>query len=422
MIRPAHDKRKLTASLALLMLFLASCTPFPPAPSSGKIPLTLWYWTRSIDDALLARVEQHFPQIHLQAIKIGGPFDTKLRTVLAGQTAVPDIVAINSNIATYFPDDDQFVDLYTLGAGRLASQYLTWKWKQGETPSGHLIGFPMDTGPTALFYRTDLFQKAGLPTDPTQVSARMASWDDYIQAAQKMQQSTHGQSFMFNDIGSTFNLILGQMGKRFFAPSGQYIGDQEHIRTAWDLALRVHQLDLSAKISNGTTDWSAAVSNGTLASFVGAVWTKKRLLDSAKNTKGLWRVARAPGGDGNDGGSFLAITKASPHPREAFQVLSWLLSPASQLQAYLDLGIFPSAPADLTSTKMFRPETFYGGQITTKIFTESAKNVVPGYIGPNNDLVSTLFQQELSLIETQNSDSQTAWNDVQQQIARELTH
>jgi len=47
---------------------------------------------------------------------------------------------------------NQFIDMNTLGADKIAGQFLEWKWKQGSTQDGKLVGFPIDIGPTALFY------------------------------------------------------------------------------------------------------------------------------------------------------------------------------------------------------------------------------------------------------------------------------
>jgi len=128
---------------------LAGCGVFGSPKNSSK-KLTLWYWDRSINDDFLAAAPKHVTGLQLEPNKIGLSFRTKLLTTLAGHSYAPDITNINSDIATYFPDDSAFVDLYTLGARDLKDQYLDWKWELGVTPSGKMIGFPIDTGPTAL--------------------------------------------------------------------------------------------------------------------------------------------------------------------------------------------------------------------------------------------------------------------------------
>lgn len=418
----------LVPGICLLLLAFVGCSRVPLFPradagSNGdKISVTLWYWNKSIDDRLLARVGQHFPHIAFNAIKIGGGYDIKLRTALAGRANIPDLAGINSNIATYFPDEDQFVDIRTLASASLQRTYLTWKWHQAVAPDGHVLALPMDTGPTALFYRTDLFQQSGLPSDPVEVAARLKTWDDYIRAGEQMKRVTAGRIHMFDSINNVFAQIISQSPLQFFDTSNRYIGDQDHIRRAWQYAISVHQKDLSARVTSYTTDWSAAISNGTVASFVGAVWMKHWLSDSGPRTAGTWRITKPPGGPGSSGGSFLAVTRASPHPREAFAVAQWLTSAQNQLAAYKHTGLYPSALASLDNTHLGQPEPFFGGQITTNIFNEVATHIQPVYVGPQTDVVQNVLQAGLTMVEMQDANPQSTWVAAQAQIQRELSH
>lgn len=413
--------------LCLLFLCLIGCNVVPfqglgLGSVGGKITITLWYWNRSIDDTLIARVEQHFPRINFRPLKIGGGYDTKLRTSLAGHANIPDIAGINSNIATYFPDEDQFVDLRTLATSETQKSYLDWKWHLGTAPDGRVMALPMDTGPTALFYRADLFKRAGLPFEPQAVAAQLKNWDDYTRAGEQMQRATHGRMYMFDNINNIYNQIMAQSSLQLFDATNHYIGKQSHVKRAWDYAAKVHRLALSAKATSYSTDWSAAISNGSVASFVGAVWMKHRLQDTAPATAGLWRVAKAPGGPGSVGGSFLAVMKASEHPKEAFEIARWLMSPDNQVIAYQHTGLYPSAIASLNSPRMLQPEPFFGGQITTQIFSQAATHVLRSNNNANTDAVQYVLQRELTAIEMQNVDPQSAWDTAQAQIQRELSH
>lgn len=390
--------------------------------NNGKITLTLWYPKNSINDKLLAQVSTQFPNIRIRALKIGGSFDSKFRVTLAGQSNIPDLVALNYNIATYFPDADQFVNLLTLGAGDIKNEYLNWKWNLATTSDGRLVALPMDIGPTVLFYRADLFRQAGLPTDPNAVAARLDSWDAYIQAGQQLQSALHGKSYMFDDIDTVFEQIMSQSPFEYFDRADNYIGNQSHVKRAWDYATRVAQLGLSAKAVVGTTEWDAALNNGAVASFVGASWMESYLIQRAQATAGQWRITQAPGGAGNNGGSYLAITKASAHPREAYEVMKWLLSPSHQVQTFLSNKLFPSTPTSYADPRMYRPDAFLGGQQTTRVFSQAAEQIKLNYLGPYSTTVDAVFQRELSLVETQNEDPEIGWNQAQQEIQRELSH
>jgi cellobiose transport system substrate-binding protein len=414
--------------VCFLLCVLMGCSLIPLFPTAyagsndNKISVTLWYWNKSIDDRLLDQVSQHFPHIAFRALKIGGGYDTKLRTALAGHADIPDLAGINANIASYFPDDDQFVDIRTLANAKLQQAYLAWKWQLAVAPDGHVIALPMDTGPTALFYRADLFQQAGLPSDPVEVAARLKTWDDYILAGEQMKRVTAGRIHMFDSINNVFTQIMAQSPVRFFDTSNRYIGDQMYVRRAWQYAISIHQKDLSAKTAPYTTDWSAAISNGSIASFVGAVWMKHWLSDSGPRTAGKWRITNAPGGPGNSGGSFLAVTRASAHPKEAFAIAQWLTTAQNQVTSYSHTGLYPSTIASLHNKSLARPESFFGGQITTNIFSEVATHIRPVYIGPQTDSVQNILQAALTLVEMQDANPQLTWLATQVQIQRELSH
>jgi cellobiose transport system substrate-binding protein len=416
------------APVGLVVLLLIALTGYgfaqaltPMGAGGHKITLMLWYWNRSIDDSILAQVSRRFPNITLQAVKIGGDYNAKLRTSLAGQSQVPDIVGLNADIATYFPDEDQFVNLLDYGAGAVRHKYLDWKWKEGIAPDGRMIGFPMDTGPTALFYRVDLFKKAGLPTDPRQVATKLATWDDYFNAGKKLQAALPGV-YMLPNINMVFTQVMAQSPTQYKNREGQFIGNQGAAKKAWDLAVKAHQMGLSAKAQNYSNDWNAAVDRGKIASFVGAVWMKQILQDAAPDTAGKWHVAPAPGGAGNNGGSFLGVTRYSQHPKEAFEVIKWLQSPPNQLRAYVDIALFPSTPSVYSNPQMDHPEPFYGGQKTTEVFGESAKHVKPAYFSPDDDIINTVYQQQITNIDTQNANPHRAWQATLHEVQRALSH
>lgn len=407
-----------------VLLMLSGCSAWGFGGSStdnGKVTISLWYWNRSIDPALFREFEKQHPNIRINDAKIGGDYGSKLRTNFAGKAFVPDVVGLNSDVATYFPAADQFVDLYTLGAKAVQSEYLPWKWNAGVTPDGKMIAFPMDTGPTALFYRADLFQQAGLPTDPAQVAAAMPSWEAYFKAGTQLQQKLPKVK-MLDNTNNVFTQIMAQQAKVYVTPDDQYIGGGDQVKRAWDLSAQTRQLNLAAGVNAFTPDWNAAMNNSEVASFVGAAWMKQILIDAAPNTSGKWRVTTAPGGAGDNGGSFMGITKYSKHPKEAFELIKFVQNPANQLAAYVSLNLFPSTPGVFDDPQMNKPETFFGGQDTTTVFATSARHVPNFYWSPSDNIISTILGTEMTNVAISGKNPAVAWKDAQDQIRRELRH
>lgn len=407
--------------LLLVVLMISGCSSGSSSNENVKT-LTLWYWNRSIDDNLIQAVQKQFPGIRINAQKIGGDFKSKLKTTLAAGSGGPDIVAFNDWVTELFPSADRFYDLYDLGAGDIEQDYLDWKWKLGVTPEGKMIALPMDTGPTALFYRADLFEQAGLPSDPEEVHKLMGTWDDYFAAGQKLQEALGGKVKLTDNIGNIYTQVNAQSDKIYFDKNENFIGEDpsSSMKKAWDLAVKASQMGLLANASTFSSEWNAAANNGKIASFVGAVWCKEILMQAAPDTSGKWRVARAPGGDGNNGGSFLAIMKTSKHPQEAFDVIKWLQNPENQVTSFKEINLFPSAKKALDSDVMKQKEAFFGGQVTGEIFSESARNVKPAYYGTKYANLNGIVGRELSSVAIQGKNPEKAWEDALSRVKKEL--
>jgi len=384
----------------------------------------MWTWVGSVNDDLIGQAEKSIPGydgLKLAMTRIGSNYKTKVLTALAGKSLVPDIVAINDDVATYFPNADQFHDLYELGAKEREADFLPWKWKLGVTPQNKMMAYPMDTGPTALFYRSDILAKAGIDVDPAAIAGQAPDWDTYIALGKKIQQAVPGSSITDN-VNSIFAYRMAQQPKRYMTADGQYIGDQDHVREAFDLAVRVVKEGLSANAQDGSTDAKAIISNGKLVAFIGAVWwAQLGPKNAAPKTKGLWRVTASPGGAGNRGGSFLAITKYCKNPEAAFAFITWLESAKNQAQAFLDPVLFPSTPASYTDPKLSGPDEFFGGQRIVDTFAESARKYPGAYFSPYDSIIGTPLSSELVNVETGGKSPDQAWNDAQHQIDRELT-
>ena len=390
----------------------------------GSDELSMWTWVGSVNDDLIGQAEKAIPGhdgMRLSMTRIGSNYKTKVLTSLAGKSLVPDIVAINDDVATYFPNADQFHDLFELGAKERESEFLPWKWKLGVTPDNKMMAYPMDTGPTALFYRSDVFSKAGIDIDPAAVAELAPDWDTYIALGKKVKQAVPGSSITDN-INSIFSYRMAQQPKRYMTADGQYIGDQDHVREAFDLAIRVVKEGLSANAQDGSTDADAVVTNGKLVAFNAAVWwAQLGPKNAAPKTKGLWRVTAAPGGAGNRGGSFLGITKYCKNPEAAFAFISWLESAKNQAQAFLDPVLFPSTPASYTDSRLAAPDPFFGGQKIVEVFAESATKYPGAYFSPYDSIIGAPISAELVNVEVAGKSPDQAWNDAQHQVERELT-
>src|SRR5690606_35311510 len=99
-------------------------------------------------------------------------------------------------------------------------------WQEG-TIDGRHDHVPDDTSVLLMGYRTDIFEAAGLPTDPAEVAELLATYDDYITVGQTIKDAT-GASITNMTAGSTmFTNFIGQNTTGLFNEEGNVIFDSE---------------------------------------------------------------------------------------------------------------------------------------------------------------------------------------------------
>jgi cellobiose transport system substrate-binding protein len=392
----------------------AACSTSTSGGSGGGTnAIDMWYWSDGLSENVVDEAVKRFTSVELRPQQIGGNFKEKLITTMAaGSQFVPGITGIKGeDFASFTPQADRFVNLLDLGAAQLADQYLPWKWRKGMTKDGRLIGFPIDIGPTALFYRRDVFAKAGLPTEPDQVGAQMSTWEDYFAAGVELKRAVP-TALLVTEAWAVFNVAIAQSPARYIDENERFIGDQDHVHRAWNLAVRTIELGIDAKSQANTPDWNAGLANGNLPSLTGASWSAIDIQSAAKDTSGLWGVAPSPGGTGNIGGSFLAITKECGKPEVAFEIITWILNPENQAAGFTDSALFPATPATYAMPALTSPDPFFGGQVTIDVLGKSAQRIPIQYESPNDQAVSAPFQTELTNVESNGKDPNAAWADA----------
>jgi len=425
--RTMSRRRLLGASLGgagAALLGLSGCGSNNGSISAGTDHLALWYWKGALSEKLLAASARQVPGVEGLKVKgapIAGDYRGKLRTVMAARSYVPDLACVNNPLGDYFPDEHEFLDLRDLGADAVEDEYLPWKWKTCTSPTGRMIGFPLDAGPTALYYRRDLFEKAGLPTEPAEVAAATSTWEKYLQLGKTLKAKAPSHPYLVSQIAYVFRMALYQSPKQFVDADNHFIGDQEHVKRAWDLAVETHRQGLSARVMDGTPDFNSAMSQGRIGSIINAVWYINGLKDTAPKTAGQWRLTSMPDGPANYGGSYVTITRYCRDPEGAFAFLKWMLGPENQLKSYQEMALFPTTPASYDKPAMRRPDPFFGGQIPVDIFGPAAEKAPVIFFSAYENTANTPVYQELTNVETLGKNPDKAWRDAMNAAERALS-
>ncbi len=397
---------------------LSACSSAAPgtAPASNAsgdaTSMILWTWPEGFGQKVLDGVASEFPQYSLRQDVVGGDFKQKLTTTLTAGSGLPDITGVKGEDIAYFKTQSQyFVDLNTVGAGDIKDTYLDWKWEQASTTDGEQLGIPIDIGPTALFYRFDVFEEAGLPSEPEELAAAIRTWDEYFELGKEL-LAKKPETYLIRNTGGLFDIIWKQSGKGFINEDDVFIGDQDHIRNAWDTAVKALNAGIVASLESNTADTAAAVNEGKLPADFGASWHLADLMVDAPETAGKWHVCEHPGDAINNGGSFLTIPEGAKDPAASFELIKFILNPQNQAYEYEDKGNFPATPEAFDMPEVAGPVEFLNGQVAAEVFGHAAETVRPLYENPNENTINAPFYAEIDLVEASGKDPDQAFEDA----------
>ncbi|MBL1080501.1 carbohydrate ABC transporter substrate-binding protein [Streptomyces actinomycinicus] len=398
-IRRSHRLMALAAVAALTTGLLAGCAEDSDDGSSdhsdggnGSGRITLTIGTFGVFGYKQAGLYDEYMKLHKDiSIKENVTTRTdvywpKVLTRLQAGSGTDDIEAIEIGNITEAVQT-QAAKFTDLGKEVDKSQWLDWKNAQATTADGKLIGLGTDTGPMAVCYRKDLFQKAGLPTDRTKLAEMWkGDWSKYVEVGkQYMKKAPAGTKFV-DSAASVYNAAVGGASERYYDKDGNVVWDKSAgVKKAWDTAMTVATSDMSAKLKQFDPTWDQGFANGTFASVACPAWMIGYIEQkSGDSGKGKWDVAAAPAAS-NWGGSFLGVPTASRHQKEAVALAKWLTAPEQQAKVFAKQASFPSTPSVYPSLKP-QPETtaYFSGAPLTRIFSDSAKTIPSQPLGPKD--------------------------------------
>ena len=399
-----------TSSLALL----SACSTSSGGGGGGSTGggTSLWYWPEGFADAVVEDIRTTFPDAKFEQVIQGGDFKQKLQTTLQAGSGLPSLTGIKGEDVAHFSEvADFFVDLNTLGAEDHKADYVDWKWQQATTKDGRQLGIPIDIGPTALFYRFDIFEQHGLPSTPEDLAAAIRGWEALFEIGKQLKDADP-DTFIIRNLSSVFDIAWRQSGAAFIDEEGAFIGADEHIRKAWDLSIAAHDAGINAALESNTPDIAAAVAAGKLPVDFGASWHLADLVVDAPDTSGMWHVCEHPGDATNLGGSFLAIPADSENQEQSFEIILRLLNAQNLATEYTHSGNFPANVGAFDSPELNGEVEFLGNQVAAKVFSRAAEYVRPLYEDARDGIVNGPYFAELALVEASGKDPETAWKDA----------
>jgi cellobiose transport system substrate-binding protein len=381
--KPAGPRRLWAQITALAFggaLVASACGPATPTTNSGAADneLTVWYFDKTSMDTVIPMFEQTHPGVKVNFVaQPFGDISKKYLAALAAKQGVPDVIGLDTSMVGQFLDAGENLLSQPYDAGELKNDFVPWKFDAPLTPSGEMGAMPWDVATGVMFYRPDVFQAAGLPTEPDQVAAKLSTWDDFIKAGEAIKTSSGGQTAIVGSEHDVFNAAYWQNGGNV-VQNGSIVLIPEGLQPL-ETAMQAKDADIGADVQAWSERWAPSLQSGKIASVVMGGWmlaNLENLIDP--DGAGNWRVTTPPGGAFNNGGTYIQIPKLAQHKQLAWEFTKFVTANTDAVNAVFEkTGIVPAYTPAWNSPLYDQPVPYLGGQQAFRLMVDLAQQVKP---------------------------------------------
>lgn len=320
--------------------------------------------------------------------------EQKLTTQIAGGNP-PDAAYIDAGAVSTFASRKALVNLDSyLKRGTIVDpQDYVDAFRSFATYEGSMYGLPFDGESTGLFYRTDLFEAAGITKPPT-------TWEEFRSAAQaltKPAEKKYGFQIFAPEAAYYWYPWLWQAGGQLLSKDGkQATFDSAAAKKAAEFYVGLKDYSTPDYLNSNSYDGRVAFANGQVAMYVAGAWFAGVLDDEFPKLSGKWAAAPLPEGTAGCGttiaGDALVIFADSKKADAAWKWIEFLSTPDNVAQwTYRSEGtLLPPLRSQLESPDLVKEKPVLAG------FADAMKcgksNVVAN---PHWDEVEDALNEEL---------------------------
>ncbi|RKN70144.1 ABC transporter substrate-binding protein [Paenibacillus ginsengarvi] len=376
-------------------------------PEDFKGEITVWRGYKEVDELFMKK----YPNVKINNTTPPDAED-KFVTALAAGTGAPDVVHLHEAHYWKVKATDGLENLLDApyNAGLLQKDFLKAAWDMSLSLDGkRLYGLPFQLTPYVMFYRADIFEENGFPSDPAEVGKLVADPDKFFDMAQKLRSRGH---YFFRKTTEVTDISSPNLG--YFDKEMNFSRNTEAFAKAIDYAKRAAQLDLIYEKPKEETD--RAVNNGGLVTYFGGTSRISSFLPGGtlSQNQGKWRVTTLPFGQvpGLVYGTFI-IPSQSKNKEIAWEYIKFAaMSPEAQ-QVYMNYAeISPYLPnRNLPAVKDYG-EPAIGGQKLLQLAFQIQDRIPYQSNIPLDAKAKEIWSKKLAEALTKNQDSRAVLKDI----------
>ncbi len=303
----------------------------PIVPKEPTSPVTVTFSSWVGDSPQMKGFAKEFHELHpnitiqFQAVSADNS-TTKLTTQIAGGTA-PDVAYMDASAVDQFSSRSALVNLdgYIAGSKTLSLDDYVPGFLSTAQYKGSTFALPFDGETTGLFYRTDMFQAAGISDPPT-------TWDEFKADADKLtnpSQKQYGFIIFGPEAEYYWEPFLWQAGGHLMSDDGKTITfDSPQGKEAANFYIGLRKDAPPDYYSSNSYDGRVAFATGKVAMYEAGAWFGGQMKSEFPKITSKWDVVPMPKGPAGCAttiaGDSLAVFSQSKHADAAWEWVEFL--------------------------------------------------------------------------------------------------
>lgn len=383
------------------------------------------FWTFLDDKEKSAKLQEDFnkvyPNIKLKTVYVPfGDLHDKLQTTLAAGKGAPDVALVEQGQFPRYSTTNVLVDLLEqpYDAGKYKDLVSEYNWNRWSSIDGtKLLGMPWDVTPAVTYYRADIFEELGLPSDPEELGEYIQDPENFFTLAQILK--ANGKYAMeWRD--SPVHWYGDSLG--YYDTELNYIRNTEDFIQYLDISKRVNQLKIAPHDGILSDKGKQRVKKGESPMYVAGTYGARDLSINFPEQKGKWRATNMPFGlNVGMGGSTFVLPAQSQNKDAAWAFIEWVTTSEEAWKVWMEQSVQPDWK-NITSTDWYSSHVseYLGGQEDQKFYTSLTDKIPVRRYTPLDGLAWPLWVEGVLNAIDKNIDSKTAIQQTAENIEKKL--
>lgn len=388
---------------------------------SGEVTFWTFLDNKEKDAALQKAFNEAYPNIKLKTIFV--PFDdlhNKLQTTLAAGKGAPDVALVEQGQFTRYSTGGVLEDLLQpqYDAGKYQSLVSEYNWNRWSSIDGSkLLGMPWDVTPAVTYYRSDIFEELGLPSDPTDLGEYIQDPENFFTLAQTLKANG---KFSMEWRDSPVHWLGDSLG--YYDSEMNWVRNTDEFVKFLDISKKVNQLKIAPHDSIYSDKGKQRVKKGESPMYVAGTYGARDLEINFPDQKGKWKATTMPFGlNVGMGGSTFVIPAQSQNKDAAWAFVEFITTTEAAWKLWIEQSVQPDYK-NITSQDWYinHKNPYLGDQEDYKFYTELADLLPIRRYTRLDGLAWPLWVEGVLAALDKNIDSKTAIQQTEENIANKL--